>query len=159
MLILKTSFKGVNSCEKLTNSAFWAAELLILWHHQPRDLALMSRTSETWMPVCFYLVWLCCRPRFKVGPYKICFFKFFKFFSKFHFFPSQIPFFPYFDLMKFWSMVFFLVFLMGFRPQVVFARIYTFPINSMLREFHIIWRTEVVWKLLVSVFWGKWWVL
>ncbi len=48
-----------------------------------------------------------------------------------------------FNLLEFQSTVFFLVFYMDFRPQVVFAHINRFP-NTR--------RTEVVWKLLGSVF-------
>ncbi len=52
--------------------------------------------------------------------------------------------------------MFFLVFHVGFSPQVVFIRIYTFPVDSMLTEFakqHITWCTEVIRKLLSSAFW------
>lgn len=54
----------------------------------------------------------------------------------------------------------FLFFYMGFRPQEVLAHIYIFPIDTMRTEFaiqHIMWRIEVVWKLLsLAVFWSKW---
>lgn len=62
------------------------------------------------------------------------------------------------DFRVFWF--WFLVFYMDFRPQVVLAHIYMFPIGIMRTEFaiqHITGRIEVVWKLLSSaVFWSKW---
>lgn len=77
--------------------------------------------------------------------------------------PSQIQFFP---VIIYWNslsnMVFSLICHMGFRPQVVFALIYIFTIDIMLTELakqHITWIIEVIWKLLIAVFWGKWRVL
>lgn len=54
----------------------------------------------------------------------------------------------------------FCFFCMGFKPQVVLAHIYMFPIDIMWTEFaiqHIMWCIKVTWKLLSSaVFWSKW---
>ncbi len=89
-----------------------------------------------------------------LGPYEICFIF------------LQIPFFsppnsgcrffappPNFNLLEFRNTLFFLVF------HMVFASIYTFPIDSMLTELAkqcITWCMEVIWELLGSVFWDKW---
>ncbi len=54
-----------------------------------------------------------------------------------------------------------LIFHMGFRLRVVFACIFTFPIDSMLTEFskqHITWRVKVIRKPLGFVFCGKRWI-
>lgn len=59
------------------------------------------------------------------------------------------------------STAFCLVFHMGSRLQVVFSHYKRFPNNTMLTEFakqHLTWWTEVVQKLLSSVFRGKEWV-
>lgn len=75
----------------------------------------------------------------------------------FVFFPI-LCFFSIFIDWNFVSFTFYDVFHTGFRQEVVFAHIYMFLVDIVLTEFskqHITWCTEVIWKLLGSVFWGK----
>lgn len=84
----------------------------------------------------------------------------------FYFFFSKIPFSPFIEIpfiyisCSFYQCVQHKVFLTffqkGFRLQVVFARIYTFPNDIMLTEFAvqlITWRIKVAGKRYSSVFW------
>lgn len=97
----------------------------------------------------------------RIGPYENCFSPnsilfFHKFiFFRFNFLQSSFTFYPNFTIRKCVQHGFPLIFHMDFRPQVTLALIYIFPIDMMLTEFarqRIKWLTEVVLKLLCSVF-------